>query len=421
MRGLMQYLEALAVRTRFLARRHANPVLLVVTLLGCLFLGEIGARVYRTISPRGEPGQVTEGVFMAHDSLLGFRLLPNARTEMTSPEFTTRIEINAQGLRESEEIPPDKRPGYRRILLCGDSFTFGHGVEEEERYGERLATLLDRVEVVNQAVSGSGTDQQLLLYRASGAAFHPDLVVLAYFIDNIRRNVATVRSTQSGRFVYKPRFLLRPDGSLSLTNVPVPDPRLVPEPADEARAMREANASRRGLRVPMPFKAQMRQHSEFYRLARSAGIRLHRRLRSTDPYHYPEYEKGKEEWILTQALIRAFEEEATTSGSAFLLVLVPQRESVYRDRLGEQAVAALNDFALTEGIPIVDLLPAFQRAFRAGRRDLYYRIDPHWTAAGHTLAAECIADFLKSPSSPIRFERAEHVGSVHTADELRVQ
>jgi hypothetical protein len=52
------------------------------------------------------------------------------------------------------------------------------------------------------------------------------------------------------------------------------------------------------------------------------------------------------------------------------------------------------------GIPTVDLTPSFAAAIRRGER-IYYSIDQHLTPAGYKLAAQVVAEALKSTPPPI--------------------
>ena len=63
---------------------------------------------------------------------------------------------NSHGIREPEIAP--KRPGERRIMLLGDSFVWGDGLNEQDTVARQLQRRLDAVRpgfrVVNAGVSG---------------------------------------------------------------------------------------------------------------------------------------------------------------------------------------------------------------------------------------------------------------------------
>ncbi len=106
-------------------------------------------------------------------------------------EFEHDAILNSLDLRDSE-IPP-KEPAEIRILMLGDSFTYGLGVNEEETFVRRTERLLrDRlrgegrpgsIRVVNGGVGG-GPFKEAEWLRDVGLALKPDLVVLGFFIGN---------------------------------------------------------------------------------------------------------------------------------------------------------------------------------------------------------------------------------------------
>jgi lysophospholipase L1-like esterase len=60
----------------------------------------------------------------------------------------------------------------------------------------------------------------------------------------------------------------------------------------------------------------------------------------------------------------------------------------------DQPQRLLSAVADQTGIPELDLLPVFRA--RADRADLYLRLDTHFTALGHAVTAEALAQFLVS-------------------------
>ncbi|NQU43895.1 SGNH/GDSL hydrolase family protein, partial [bacterium] len=83
-------------------------------------------------------------------------------------------------MRRTEPFPP-RRPGVFRIMLVGDSLTYGLGVSEEETYGRVLEDELNRThraEVLNLGVCGYQSEDILgKLIRPYTPKLRPDLVV----------------------------------------------------------------------------------------------------------------------------------------------------------------------------------------------------------------------------------------------------
>ncbi len=99
------------------------------------------------------------------------------------------VSINAFGLR-GEEVAKEKQSDRIRILMLGDSITFGWGVKQQETMAARLeaglkAQFPDRdFEVLNAGVGNANAAMESAWYLAKGKALHPDLVILNYFIND---------------------------------------------------------------------------------------------------------------------------------------------------------------------------------------------------------------------------------------------
>jgi GDSL-like lipase/acylhydrolase family protein len=145
----------------------------------------------------------------------GWALRPNLRDV---PGFGGKtLSSNSRGLRGAHEYSLEKPAGLNRIVVLGDSFTFGEDVGDDEAWPHRLEELMPGTEVLNLGVHGYGHDQMLLYLREEGLKYHPDVVVVGFLPDDMERNVVAFRDYA------KPRFVLR-RGQLALRNVPVPSP-----------------------------------------------------------------------------------------------------------------------------------------------------------------------------------------------------
>jgi lysophospholipase L1-like esterase len=76
----------------------------------------------------------------------------------------------------------------RRVLVIGDSVTFGSGAPEEASFSRRLEAMLREqlacpLEVVNAGVSGYNTTKELDYFANEGQLVEPD-VVLVYHVEN---------------------------------------------------------------------------------------------------------------------------------------------------------------------------------------------------------------------------------------------
>lgn len=98
------------------------------------------------------------------------------------------VAINSMGLRD-REYSLEKPAGVTRILMLGDSLTFGWGAPEEGTTSKALERLLNaggpgRYEVINTGVGNTNTAMQTAYFVNKGYRFQPDIVVLNYFIND---------------------------------------------------------------------------------------------------------------------------------------------------------------------------------------------------------------------------------------------
>src|SRR5215211_2282607 len=189
-----------------------NVSLIIFSILFALTLSEIALRLIgfspMYVSPERDR-------FWKYDSLLGWAHKPGQEGIFETPEFRTIVRINDNGLRDRPHSY-ERQNEIERILVLGDSFAWGYGVEESERFSQLLEKAAD-VEVINAGVSGYSTDQELLWYRNEGIKYETDLVILVLTGNDVGDNEQELVST----IYYKPRFVL--EGSqLVLRGSPVP-------------------------------------------------------------------------------------------------------------------------------------------------------------------------------------------------------
>jgi hypothetical protein len=100
------------------------------------------------------------------------------------------VRINQFGLREREEITPDKPPGQRRIVCVGDSFTFGWGIPEERGWVRRLEDELRKtsgdVRTVNCGAAGTVCiDEYWFGLQHRFHVFQPDAAILTICLNDL--------------------------------------------------------------------------------------------------------------------------------------------------------------------------------------------------------------------------------------------
>ena len=130
------------------------------------------------------------------------------------------LNSNSKGIRGTKEYSYEKPSGITRILILGDSYTFGEDVSDDETYSYYLEQMLPHTEVINFGVHGYGHDQILIYLNKEGRKYHPDIVILGFYSDDCYRNMLKFRDYA------KPKFELA-NNKLKMVNVPVPAPETV--------------------------------------------------------------------------------------------------------------------------------------------------------------------------------------------------
>ena len=91
------------------------------------------------------------------------------------------VTTNAYKLRGGDS-PQQKPKNTRRVLVMGDSTTFGYGLAPEENYAFALQKILGSPQeylVINGGVPGYSSFQNQVHWQDELRAFAPDVVILA--------------------------------------------------------------------------------------------------------------------------------------------------------------------------------------------------------------------------------------------------
>jgi hypothetical protein len=96
------------------------------------------------------------------DDSLGMRYVPGSRFQVRDAEYSVEYAINEHGLRDARSHPVPKPPGTTRVLLLGDSFTFGQGVNYHDTWAavaERRLEEMGRedIHLVKAGIQGADT------------------------------------------------------------------------------------------------------------------------------------------------------------------------------------------------------------------------------------------------------------------------
>lgn len=309
----------------------------------------------------------------AHDPLIGWRLAPNQSCRQRTVEYDVEYKTNGKGLRDDEEHTYRNDSGGKRIIILGDSHTFGQGVPLEETFGKVLEEKTG-AEVLNLGVAGYDAGQYYLALKAEGMKYDPDIVVLDfYFLNDIDEiNVGSFSGP-------KPIFYIE-DGVLNWKNTP---DEVVP--ADQA-----------------PKEDYRVKNKEIYKLTKWIfGLKTFSlaKVLAKEYFYEPLSRLGlvknlsdyDDKFALFEEIVKRTKE--LLPNKTLAAVLIPSKNIKY-NWLERQIGGRVASILENEKIPFIDLTQTV-----ISGRDLYLPKDGHINGKGHEMVAEAIAKLLGFPTN----------------------
>lgn len=165
------------------------PAVMVATMVSMIAVE--GWVRWRWDDRRGVPG------FYISDPELGQRLAPGYDGWFAG----VPVRINSLGFRDSRDYALAKAPGTFRILILGDSVTFGHGALANTTYPYLLEQRLKQWrpgidwQVWNLGVPGYNTTQELKYLERVGPRYQPDLSIVGFFENDLIDNDVSTEAT----------------------------------------------------------------------------------------------------------------------------------------------------------------------------------------------------------------------------------
>jgi hypothetical protein len=373
---------------------------LVFTVLGCL--GEIALRVLPLGRYRSAP-------FRQYDPVIGISLVPNMKVVHSRGCFTGLVETNSWGFRDRARTL-DKPPGTFRIALMGDSIVEAVHVQPDQVMNIQMEKLLQQqgyhnIEVMDFAVEGIGTTQEMIMYKERVRQFHPDLVIVVFSDNDILNNSKVLQDKEYGIHTwFAPYYDLAPDGNLVFRPV-------------ESRWFN-------GLRT------FLERHSVLvYYLERTwlkfdpmvynwRGVDVSFGTYSTDPLD-PEWAQA---WQVTEKLMAMMRHDVESDGAKFLMIaqanpftVVPDWRAYVMERAHKippgfdpaTFYQRLNTITAQAGVQLESIVP-YMLAYRDEHHMQYpyfsLPCDPHYSAVGHQAVAGAIVQILEKdhliPAAP---------------------
>jgi lysophospholipase L1-like esterase len=314
---------------------------------------------------------------MQYDETIGYRFAPGLKLRIPHEGGGYLVRTNQEGFRCDHDVTARKRRTHR-VLVFGDSYTAGDGVSNGKRYSDVLEQSLGDTEVLNFGLSGSGTDQQYLVFRQYAKQLEYDALVIGVLVENIKRNTAQYREwfgrAGESLCVPKPWFELSSDAELNLKGVPVPRPyKKAQTPSSRFSTTHLSSSARRMVnRLGPDFKDWLQRVTRLQPL--------------------PEYGRADHEsWKLMQAILAKWVSEIDVP---VVVAAIPVYQYVDETASYKHVRERFDELAELTGVPVyhvlTDLLPYPAETRRAFR----FRIDCHLTPLGHQVVGEALAKIV---------------------------
>lgn len=249
---------------------------------------------------------------------------------------------------------PEKPQGVIRVLVLGDSYTWGANVQPPQTYPKLLEWFLNTAigqetyEVLNWAVSGASTEDELGQLRAAWG-YRPDLVIFGYFIN---------------------------------------DPDTGPIPAEILRLQQSLTAT------PAWVQRLRRSSRLVYWIDYQRWARRFRRAQE----HYIRglYDPQGQPWQRHRRVVAEVGQECRRHGVPCLFVIWPHVGfPMNRDYPFQDIHRQVHRLLQAEGLPWLDLLQVFW-GMDTRRLQAVPALDPHPSEIAHRVAAEALFRHLQT-------------------------
>jgi lysophospholipase L1-like esterase len=312
-----------------------------------------------------------------------YELTPGASGRAWGADVT----INSHGFRG-----PEPRPGRfsgHRIIVLGDSITFGNFLPIESTFASQLQQLLRAeahdFEVLNFGVGGYDTLQEVALLEARGRFYHPDLIIVGYCLNDIgivSHNLEYIERVQArqAQFWFRSRLV-----------------QFVHHRLDKY-TLQNWSTSQNSLAV---FRQEYARQIDPIREEETDLLTLMERA----PQEYPsEWYKSRERVGRLRFAFRRLQHLSAADGLPVLVVIIPWLTDTAAGYPHSLAHRIVELEARRAGFATIDLTEAFMQA---GVEHL--RIDPqdpmHPNQTGHTIIAQALSTYIRTHAKQVIWDK----------------
>ncbi len=290
--------------------------------------------------------------------------------------------VNRQGYSDSEDfVVTDDFADKTRILLLGDSFTYGMSADTGMSFADMLNSELSSSIIWNTGTPGTGTNQALASFKVYGSLLRPQLTILGFVNNDFSDNLLPIDSwlnavDSDGQAVILRKYLI--DNWENVTESDLRDLRYyrqvgkLPPGNEFERLLGMTRLGTLLLRLVDAVKA-----------TRIQDLRYERRFEVTRQY------------------LLELRDTIAAGGSEFLVLLIPRSEDIGSPTVWYQmALQLMQELNIAYLDPVSILDPVADYAVVP---------DTHWNNAGHQKAGALLSDCIERFIASGNFSGCEYV------------
>lgn len=306
----------------------------------------------------------------------------NADFTWTERDFSVQVRTNSFGLREDFEVKLEDV----EIAVFGDSFTFGHGVNVEQRYSNILNSKISKNgnALVNFSYKNGFQPEHYEFYLRSNPELHPKTIIVGLYLGN-----------DFGSDVLETEY----DSSKNILRIPY------------RRIFSEGQIANNpsAFRFPLNFLADNSFFSElFLKVVGKTKFRTNlfktgfEGPNSLNSIDLDEARVDLFENAAAKSLLR-LDKYANSIGSNLLVLIIPQnyffgasnphlspilQRNIPKLIAGRNLLNSFKDFCALAKLECLDPSNSLGETS-------YFKHDGHWNSTGHRQIAEFISDYLQ--------------------------
>jgi len=339
-----------------------NLVLLGITGLLCFLVLEIGVRLIY-----GDPPNFLDPQVRHISTPYGYKLEPGQTGTFT---LDKPVWSNGQGFRDDDWVMP-KPDGVCRVMLVGDSFTFGNNARQEDVFGARLeVTLTERsqgsksTEVLIAGIGGWNIDNYTEFFVTEGVGYEPDAVIVAFFENDFISPGGTINIPdfgEEGRYESRPAWLRW---------------------------------------LPWSWIFFLKRSALVTYLRDRVAVLSHSRNEWKQSLMRNELDLDTDPTVqITYDELRRINRAAEDLGVPMGIAVIPAINTFWGEPIAWRFIDHLREFGKVEGIHVTDLADGFWQEDDTNR--FYgYPWDNHFNSEGHRILAEQLTTFVTSMFDP---------------------